>query len=560
MKLSELWDKIQALFKGAMDEETPEEARAIKDVDSWDGSAAQYASTEEYCGAALIDVNSAAGRDTKAQDHCMLPVRGPGDSADTYVRQGVHGAAQRFGQVKKPDDVPQADWDKAVKAAAGKLISAYGQMDEAAPDSLYEAAGKTKPERAVGMQQVWEQLYLSLDTRNQATGGYSWPVDIYSDAGELYAVVAEGGRLYRVALAVTGSTLTPGEWTEVVVEHTPAERTVVSRQADGSYRWLGISATSVLNHVGEIDSRDLFDRFVERAASGEFPQRDFYHLEDAALVGRCDFLARDGNVLISSGVYYDTPIAQAVRRATEAGETNGDSISYEPSGPAELVEVADGVKLPVYRDGVLKFISALPQDRAASLFTATRAVREVNRMRDEVKLALLGLKEHGLDDDTINAIIGQVDSANRAIDEGGLITRGAPPAESTPAPTTTVVNVAPAPVELVLDDAALAEVARTVFDSESWQQMIGLRAEVDELKAALEAANVRAANAEQVVAERLVKLERADDDKRREWVADLPRQTQRVTYRPREAHAADEDELDSEAIAQATLSKVPGRY
>jgi hypothetical protein len=62
-------------------------------------------------------------------------------------------------------------------------------------------------------------------------------------------------------------------------------------------------------------------------------------------------------------------------------------------------------------------------------------------------------------------------------------------------------------------------------------------------------------------ANRLTKLERDDDAKRREWVEDLPartRHTTRVTYRPREAHAEAEGEAPSLAsVAEQTLANVP---
>lgn len=122
-------------------------AKAIKDVDKWDGSAERWDSAEDYCAACLIDVNEAAGNEDKVKGMCMLPVREPGDGADTYVRQAVYAAAggHGIGAVQRPDDVSEDDWGAAVKAAANEIITAYGEMDEVAPDAVYEAAGKEPP-------------------------------------------------------------------------------------------------------------------------------------------------------------------------------------------------------------------------------------------------------------------------------------------------------------------------------------------------------------------------------------------------------------------------------
>lgn len=576
-KLTDLMGRIKDLLVEAFGLEEEKEERAIitiKDVDTWDGSASQYGSTEEYCDACLIDMNKEAGRGSKkSQAYCKLPVRGPGDSVSTYVRQGVHGAAAALAgsrhHMAKPDGVSDADWEKAVKAAANKLIAVYGAMDETPPDSLYKAAGKSPPQRAISMPQMWEQLYLALESRNQATGGYAFPVDIYVDDGVLYAVVAEEGKLYRVELEIAGTTLVLGKWIEVAIIHVPTERMIVSRQADGSYRWVGISATAVLNRVGEIDSRDLFDAFVRRAAeSGTYPKRDFFHLEEAGLVGQCDFLARIDNVLVTSGVYYDTPFAQAVRRATEAGFCAGDSISYLPAGEPELLEVQEGIRLPVYRDGTLHYISALPQNRAASLFTAT-TVREVKRMRQDVLEAIQRLKEFGLDDATIADIIEQSDNINRAIEELGLVTRGAANSAVSSAPATQEPsNAQPAPPVLELDDATLSEIARRASEGGAFRsvadRVAALEQQVTALAAAMEAAATRNDNEAQRVNERLVALERADADKQREWAADLPRARTRVIYRPSEARAAEppadgSPAIDSDAIFRAAMAKVPGK-
>jgi hypothetical protein len=578
-KLRQLWAAVGALIDRIT-------ARA------WSGAASNYASTEAYCSACLIDVNSAADRDEKAQSHCMLPYKRPGgDSAD---REGMHAAAQRFGQVKKPSDVPGDAWSAAVKSAANKLISAYNSHDEQAPDAIYEAAGKSSPserERAIALGRVRDQLWTMLSERET----WSFPLDVYFDGGELYAIVAEDGKLYRVGLAVDGESVSLGEWLQVTEIHEPIQpRSRIFRQADGTYRWLNISAVAVLNRVAEIDSRALFDSFIARAEeTGEYPQRDFFHLGDPSVIGQTDLLLRDDAVLISGGLFNDTPLAGAVARAIAAEpDAWGDSISYVPSQPPDLVEITDGVSVPVYSAGVLRHISTLPERRAASLFT-TATVKEVMRMRQEIKDALYGLKEHGLPEDEIEALIAQVDGTNRTVEEDRLINRedeaeqepevereevesevgemleaDAEPeaAEEDEEPEAEVAQAAPA---FELDDEAVSAIAAKVVEATGLDtfgtQLDELAALVEGIDRRLNDVTTEAQEAAQTTGERLEALEADEDEKKERWQADLPRrQPVQVSYRPKVDRAPETLEKKPRRseladVAESTLASMP-RY
>jgi hypothetical protein len=558
-KLRDLRDKFVASFDRAIEEQER----------AWDGSASNYSSTEAYCAACLIDVNSAAGRDTKAQSHCMLPARAEGSSS--YDFEGIQAAAGGHGisQVQRPSDVPEDAWNSAVKSAANTIISQYGKNDEVAPDSVYEAAGKTPPERAVSLSQMAEQFYNLLGEQERWE---AWPLDVYLDGDSTYMLVAERGKLYRVGLALEGSELRTGEWQEVETVHQPVGRTRITRQADGRYRWLNISATAALNRVAEIDSRALFDDFIRRAEeTGGYPLRDFFHLGEAAIIGRCDLLARDDAVFITSGVYNDTPLARAIVAATlaEPGQW-GDSISYLPEAEPELVEVAEGVRVPVYNEGTLRYIATLPENRAASLFTTTR-VQEVTRMRQEIKDLLLRLTEYGLPEDEIDKIEQAVDGTNREIADGGLVNREETGGETEPEPkpegdgpeTETEPEPEPEERQVILDDEALGAIVERVMAGEV---VTGLLARVQELEGGiaglrsdLDEAHALAIKRGAETDKRLGKLERDDEDKRREWQADLPARARTVvTYRPREAKAAAEgDKPDLAAKAEATLAAWP---
>lgn len=574
-------EQLRALFRH-VSRETLERA--------WDGSASNYSSTDEYCAACLIDVNAAAGNETKAQSHCMLPVKSPG--ADGYNFEGIQAAAggHGVGAVKKPEDVPQDAWDRVVKSAANTIISQYAANDQTAPASVYTAAGKDPPEsseRAVDLGNLYDQIWEHAETSME---GWAWVHGVYveNDGSGLFAVVSEGGKLYRSTIAIMDGMLTFGDWTEVLQEFVPTgrTRTNVFRQADGRWRWVSISASAVLNRVGEIDSRDLFDSFVAYAErTGDYPYRTFFHLGETWRTGQADFLAREGNLLITSGLYDDPDDNELAGFEIETqqrdGEYWGESIGYKPTANADIQQIA-GIKIPVYRSGFLVEVSTLPQDTAANLFTMTMITQEVARMSQKMREALMRL--FGGDEERVEAALAQIDDVNRSIEAEGLITRELDAVtqllqteiadESARADIIERVrqlaertndaaraNTAPAgePVEVEIDETLAAAIAERVPGSESFGAVVsGLEAQVAEVSRGL------AEQVEQILAgltalnDRLEALEADDDQRRQRWIADLPatRATAfRAAFRPRSERAQDADAPATDAGAIETMSE-----
>jgi hypothetical protein len=63
---------------------------------AWDGAAARYPSTADYCDACLINENSGP-REEWVQAKCHLPVREP---SGAYNRNAIRNALARLGQVQ----------------------------------------------------------------------------------------------------------------------------------------------------------------------------------------------------------------------------------------------------------------------------------------------------------------------------------------------------------------------------------------------------------------------------------------------------------------------------
>ncbi len=415
--------------------------------------------------------------------------------------------------------------------------------------------GFEKHERAMSMG----RLFCQIDDALFDMEGWPWLHDLYrDDDGSIFAIASSKGMLFSYPVAVEGDDVVVGEPVRVEETFEPVRmtRTKIIRQDDGRVRWLSVSCTSVLNRVGEIDSRALFDSFVAHAEeTGEYPYRTFYHQGKALKTGMADFLARDGNAYITSGLYdEDSTLAPyEIRVLEENPEYWGESIGYSAGEQPSEIEVGPGIKIPVFSDGVNREISLLPEGHAAAWFTHISTQQEVNRMREKVMDALIELVG---DEDKAKEFAALVDDTNRTIDDDDLITRDADGVqqESDPEP-------APEPErEIVMDDQTLDAITAK-FDSAIvsalmpiLERMGVVEATVEAVARNLEEASSETGSALEAIRERIAPLETEDSVKQEEWKNDLPRTRMRVTYRPRETRSGKTSMAEA---ADATLANLP---
>lgn len=545
MNLTELFENIKQLFQPYITRQ-------------WDGSPSNYDSTEDYCSACLIDVNPEG--ETKIQALCKLPVKQPGSSS--IDPEGLQAAAGGRGitQVTKPGNVDQSTWDSAVKKAANEIISAYQSvLGRDAPASVYEVAGREPPggdedmnERAMSYSRVQDALMRKMYEMNRLMSeGDHYLVDCYFDEDGYYALYTDRGKLYRYPLMVEGDELIFGELEPVMEIHQPIQtRTTITRQADGRYRWFSVSGTAVLNRSGEIDSRDLFDSFIEYAKqTGKYPIRQFYHSGEAFRTGQADFLARDEYCYITSGLYDNTPLAQAEIVARQNNPDYwGDSIGYMPTVEPELSPITNGINIPVYRRGINTEISTLPESEAAHLFTRT----EVQRMSLDGKAWEAFIQLWGGDEAKARQWLDENPQArNRAIEDNGLITRE----DNTPENEDNQQSN-----EIVIDDSVIELVSRSVIESEAITSLSTQLQEANELIVSRDNDITQLRATIDELAQRLDKLEGTQQAQERQINQDKPAKFRngqtRVVYRPREVNA--EQQLNSTDIAEATIARIRG--
>jgi hypothetical protein len=297
------------------------------------------------------------------------------------------------------------------------LIRSFLDLFDAGEDK----AEPTSKERALPTYKIYHYIEKQLalaGTVDYDLGGYC--NDVYVDQTGMFAIVTKNdGKMYKAPVTVTeNNDIQIGEWQEVVTDFKPVVgRTSagirVSRTEDGQLRWYAWPAcTAALNRSGEIDSRQLFDSFIQEIErTGEYPELDFFHLGPDVVLGRADSVLRDDYAYCATGLFYDTDIARRAAAAIEADpEYWGNSIQYYPSEAPELMEV-DGVEIPVYKAGVNRFISLLPEDTAASQLTSI-STKGVNRMYNKKQKE--ALRAIGLSD----LEIADLEKKSRSVNEG----------------------------------------------------------------------------------------------------------------------------------------------
>lgn len=412
----------------------------------------------------------------------------------------------------------------------------------------FEPARKEE-ERATRLAAIWVQVGGQLAGLNLQAR------DFYLEDGALF-IIADGayGQTYRVPLVEV-----QGAWqigTPVEVEetfNTTALRTrlQVVRQADGGARWFAVAAAAVLNRVGEIDSRDIFDDFVTRFNPDDPPALDFFHTD--LVFGQVDFLARDGALLLASGTLErGNPLSEALVDALEQGRGRwGCSIAFEPDDFGDIEEVAPGVKTVIYRRGTLRRIAVLPERFAASHFTDM----EVKEMDENLQRAL---EELFGDVEKAREFIAHADDVNRAIAERGLVVRtGAVEGE----------GVEDANVENAGDMEGGGNAGEETAVEGDWRELLNqLTENLQALQSMLEekwpAEEEKIAGLERSATDlqqrldeacnRLAELERSEEEKRRQWVQDIParQNVPGASWRPRQVRNAGGEESLAEVAAR----------
>lgn len=447
---------------------------------------------------------------------------------------------------------------KAAYAAAknaGKKTKAniFEQLGRAIVDTVQSVFSTSQERNMIDIPAIF---YLVSDAVS-IFGGYL--IDVYYDQGNLFALATKEGKLYRYNVRIEDDGVVATEDGVEIPINQSEERSRISviKQSGGKYRWLVIACSSVIDRDGEIDSTELFDDFIRRINSkeAEYPYLTFFHIKEKMRMGMADYIARDRNVLIVSGLFDDSKLAKLTREGLEK-EPNywGISISYEAKKAPEMEIISDGIKVPVYRSGVLEELSILPEERAAAWFTAVNKPVEVNRMKDEIMKALGKL----IGDENAEEFGELVDGVNERIINEKMIVRSEAGTNSNLDDKDKNVDDKPVDKnrdidneadELIIDDEMMRILINQVLSSDV---VTKLSATVETLAESVEKLARSINETEESVndtAKRLEVLEREDEQKKKDWQDDLPAKRKIVvTHRARNERLESSVEVDGEEV------------
>jgi hypothetical protein len=235
-----------------------------------------------------------------------------------------------------------------------------------------------------------------------------------------------------------------------------------------------------------------------------------------------------------------------------------------------MVEVGDGISIPVYRAGILEEITTAPELDVAALYTGGAVLEERTMLKGKALEAFVAL--WGGDEAKATTWLEEnVDEANRTIDDKGQIARAAPetPAAATPAAGQGTTDPAQpeTPPTVELDEGALAEMARSIVNATAFQESLAaliarqlepVAARIDSTTRAIQEMSGRHTKAVKALEDRLAPLELDEDEKKRAWQADLPAKPAalRVTYRPRTPAEPDAPPDSLASVANETLASM----
>lgn len=443
--------------------------------------------------------------------------------------------------------------------------------------------------RAIDVYDIMQQVRGAISESTELEGSYYdyYPSRLLYDEGtnSLYCVINHRGKLYKSDVDFSGGVdkIKIGPMTPVREVHetiTERGKVTVSRQKDGKLRVTMIAATAVLNRVTEIDSTTLFDKFIERQEATKFyPAIDIHHLaamagEEIFDIGQIDTSMRVGVAYVQSGLIDETKeLGKRMARSLEKGELNwGCSIEYWPLSK-ESVEVADGVSVDVYTDGIQTRTTLLPEEEAASWFTQALKSREIGESEMQIsesqKKSLRSIFDS---EEEFEKFFGSLNKVNR--DAGEMVTRDTKTETVTDPVKTETVKTETTTTETVIEELnrevevddeligliAAKVVERMTGDNQSEQTVAALTNVAEKLQALT--GQIQGMNERQTKFEsRLDNLERDEDEVTQEMLRQIPgkiRDRITVKHRPTESAPDRSDNRTMAEIANSTLDNIAG--
>jgi hypothetical protein len=390
-------------------------------------------------------------------------------------------------------------------------------------------------EQALTIGSVWDKAYKAL---YQIEGiDYPYIMEIMQSETENYIVYTDNGNLFKTPYSVTqDDEVELGEPVKVKMDFVEIPQTIqVFRTETGDYQFIAISACSVINRVGEIDSNELFDNFVERFDKDNKPYVTFYHLGEEFKFGHVDQIFHYENFLVSMGVLYQDNIF--TKAAIEKFPTGEWGVSPAFWVYKSDVEQIGDIKVPVYTDGEMFELSVCQENHAANYFTQIKGYqsRTMQMSANEREKYEQYIKDFVGDKNADEAlkILDDVEERQQVIDKEQMIFRTQ---EDTELETELEQ-------EIEIDDEVISQIAEIVNQSaeEKFKKVFEL---LETMQQTLAGFKEEQEKLQELVTVEVEQIKQEDDIKIQEKLDDLPKAKLKVGYRTR----TPENETDSTGV------------
>lgn len=286
-----------------------------------------------------------------------------------------------------------------------------------------------------------------------------------------YVICSSNGKLYRIDLSFEGDKIVLSEPEPVKVQYVPTEeeerqnRFFVKRSGE-KLLFMSISCAAVLNRIGCIDSRELFDSIEEEYKNRKHKgYLTYYHMGETFNFGEINGCFRYGNFLITYGTINEETVLGSVAEERLAESGWGVSIGFL-SLEKPLKQRFGEAEIEIYTKGKLIEVSVLREKDAASYFTNIEG-RNMGVNRKNAKELLLSFTGGKMEEE-VEELLNDADVRERRIAEDGLITRENTPEEVEEEKEEETVEAeenaetVESIEEVVLDDEAVRAIAEEV--------------------------------------------------------------------------------------------------
>jgi hypothetical protein len=262
----------------------------------------------------------------------------------------------------------------------------------------------------------------------------------------------------------------------------------IFKQSDGTSRWITFSSNAYRDRDSEIVSTAALEADVARAdKEGDYGPLRWWHVGQpdpinrlpgsGADIGRCDYNAMHGRILVESGTFINENVAEAITK--KASDLQVSIGFFHPKDQPDQSGVFHSVR---------RFErSLLPRGRASNPWTSMLVIQKEVRPMLKEKLEALRMLLGG-DDELVKTVLAAAEKTDHSAEEAGVEFKGENPQPDEPATETKAEEVELIEAEAAGDEEIIAEVEaenlEPVIGDMTREQFAGVMAEA--LSAAIE--------------------------------------------------------------------------